>query len=89
MPLVRLGLIDFPPELEGLLRYGRGIDTSRLAKTGFVPRYTTAGAVDSFMRATRLRRSVGQARPSYTYEQDVEQFFRRSRAVVDPGGDPA
>lgn len=87
MPLVRLGLVDFPPELEGLLRYGRGIDTSRLSKTGFAPRYTTAGVVDSFIRAIRLRRSVGQARPSYTYEEDVEQFFRRSRAVVHPGGD--
>ncbi len=88
-PLVRLGLIDFPPELEGLLRYGRGIDTSRLAKTGFSCRYTTAGAVDSFIRATRLRRSLGKAPPSYTYEQDVEQFFRRSSAVVHSGdGNP-
>ena len=83
-PLVRMGLIDFPPELEGLLRYGRGIDTSRLAKTGFACRYTTAGAVDSFIRATRLRRSLGKAAPGYTYEQDVEQFFRRSSAVVHP-----
>ncbi|MGH9122657.1 MAG: NAD-dependent epimerase/dehydratase family protein, partial [Acidimicrobiales bacterium] len=28
-PLVRLGLIEFPPELESLLRYGRGVDTTR------------------------------------------------------------
>jgi len=81
-PLVRLGLIDFPPELEGLLRYGRGIDTTRITKTGFQCGYTTAGTVDNFIRATRLRRSVGKAPPSYTYEQDVEQFFRRSSAVV-------
>ena len=84
-PLVRMRLIDFPPELEGLLRYGRGIDTSRLTKTGFQCRYTTAGTVDSFIRATRLRRSLGNAPPSYTYEQDVEQFFRRSSAVVHTG----
>ena len=83
-PLVRMRLIDFPPELEGLLRYGRGIDTSRLANTGFACRYTTAGAVDSFIRATRLRRSLGKSPPGYTYEQDVEQFFRRSAAVVHP-----
>jgi UDP-glucose 4-epimerase len=87
LPLVRLGMIEFPPELEGLLRYGRGIDTSRLEKTGFACRYTSAGAVDSFIRATRLRRSLGHAPTAYTYEQDVEQFFRRSRAVVHPGGD--
>jgi UDP-glucose 4-epimerase len=88
-PLVRAGLIDLPPELEGLLRYGRGIDTGRLAKTGFVCRYTTAGAVESFIRATRLRRSLGTAPPGYTYEQDVEQFFRRSSAVVRPSPEAA
>ena len=85
-PLVRLGLIEFPPELDRLLRYGRGMDTSRLEKTGFTCRYTTAGAVDSFIRATRLRRSIGKAPPSYTYEQDVEQFFRHSPAVHRSGG---
>jgi len=81
-PLVRLGLIEFPPELESLLRYGRGVDTTRIGKTGFSCRYTTAGAVENFIRAVRLRRSVGDAPPSYTYSQDVEQFFRHSPAVV-------
>jgi UDP-glucose 4-epimerase len=86
-PLVRLGLIDFPPELGDLLRYGRGVDTARLTKTGFNCRYTTAGAVDSFIRALRLRRSVGKPPASYTYEQDIEQFFRNSSAVVHIAGD--
>jgi len=86
-PLVRLGLIEFPPELEGLLRFGRGVDTTRITKAGFSCRYTTSGAVESFIRAVRLRRSVGKAPPSYTYEQDVEQFFRHSPAVTHLGGD--
>jgi UDP-glucose 4-epimerase len=86
-PMVRLGLIDFPPELGDLLRYGRGVDTSRLAKTGFTCRYTSAGTVDSFIRALRLRRSVGKPPASYTYEQDIEQFFRHSSAVVHISGD--
>jgi UDP-glucose 4-epimerase len=86
-PLVRLGLIDFPPELEGLLRYGRGVDTSRVTRTGFSPRYSTAGAVDSFIRALHLRRSLGDAPTAYTYEQDIEQFFRRSSAVIHSGGE--
>jgi len=81
-PLVRLGLIEFPPELESLLRFGRGVDTSRLTKTGFNCRYTTAGAVDSYIRAVRLRRSIGKAPPSYTYEQDIEQFFRHSPSIT-------
>jgi len=86
IPLVRLGLIEFPPELESLLRYGRGVDTTRIGKTGFSCRYTTAGAVENFIRAVRLRRSVGDAPPSYTYSQDVEQFFRHSPAVVRSEG---
>jgi len=85
-PLVRLGLIEFPPELESLLRYGRGVDTTRIGKTGFSCRYTTAGAVESFIRAVRLRRSVGDAPPSYTYSQDVEQFFLHSPAIVRSDG---
>jgi len=86
-PLVRLGLVDFPPELSGLLRYGRGVDTSRLAKTGFTCRYTSAGTVENFIGALRLRRSVGKPPASYTYEQDIEQFFRHSSAVVHVAGD--
>jgi UDP-glucose 4-epimerase len=85
-PLVRMGLIEFPPELESLLRYGRGVDTTRIGKVGFSCRYATAGAVDSFIRAVRLRRSVGDASPSYTYSQDIEQFFRHSPAVVRSEG---
>ena len=85
-PLVRLGLIEFPPELESLLRYGRGVDTTRIGKAGFSCRYTTAGAVESFIRAVRLRRSVGDDPPSYTYSQDIEQFFRHSSAVVRSEG---
>jgi UDP-glucose 4-epimerase len=86
-PLVRLGLVDFPPELGDLLRYGRGVDTSRLTHTGFTCRYTSAGTVENFIRALRLRRSVGKPPASYTYEQDIEQFFRHSSAVVNVSGD--
>lgn len=87
--LGRSRLVEFPPELDGLLRYGRGVDTSRFKSTGFVFRYTTAGAVESFIRAVRLRRSAGAGPPTYTYEADVEQFFRHSPAVVPNAGDAA
>ncbi len=83
-PLVRMRLIEFPPELESLLRFGRGVDTSRIASTGFEHRYTTPGAVNNFIRAVRLRRSAGRAPASYTYEHEVEQFFRRSPSTVRP-----
>jgi len=81
-PLARIGRIQFPPEMEPLARYGRGVDTSRLVEAGFEYRYTSAGAVESFARANNLRRSTGSVEPTYRYEQDVEQFFRHSPAVV-------
>ena len=81
-PLARV--FDLPPELEDLLRYGRGVDTRRLAATGFTYRSTSAGAVQSFIRAVRLRRATGRPSTSYTYEYDVEQFFRHSPAVTGP-----
>jgi UDP-glucose 4-epimerase len=81
-PLCRLGLVQFPPEMEGLTRFGRGIDTTRLVEAGFDYRYTSAGTVDSFARANNLRRATGSGADVYRYEQDVEQFFRHSPAVV-------
>jgi UDP-glucose 4-epimerase len=84
-PLVRLGLIDFPPELASLLRYGRGLDTGRLQRTGFTLRHTSAGALDRFVRALRRRRQSG-APAAYVYQHDVEQFFRHSPAVIRPAG---
>src|ERR1700722_12815198 len=81
-PLRRLGTVQFPPEMEGLMRYGRGVDTTKLMEKGFEYRYTSAGAVESFARANNLRRATGSGDPAYRYEQDVEQFFRHSPAVV-------
>ncbi len=79
-PLARL--FDLPQELEDLLRYGRGVDTRRFASTGFTYNTTSAGAVRTFIRATRLRRQSGRQPLSYTYEHDVEQFFRHSPSVI-------
>ena len=81
-PLARLGL-DLPPEMLDLLRYGRGVDNRRLKRAGFEYRYTSAGAVESFARAFRLRKTVGESRPAYRYEREVETFFRHSPAVVN------
>ncbi len=80
-PLRRFG-IELPPELIDLLTYGRGVDNRRLKKAGFAYEYTSAGAVAAFVEALRLRRTVGSHDPSYTYQRDVEQFFRHSPAVV-------
>jgi UDP-glucose 4-epimerase len=73
--------VDLAPELLDMLRYGRGVDNRRLKATGFDYRYTSAGAVESFAEASRLRRTIGQD-PGYRYERDVENFFRHSPAVI-------
>jgi UDP-glucose 4-epimerase len=80
-PLRRLG-IDLPPELLDLLTYGRGADNRRLKRTGFEYHHTSAGAVEAFVEAVRLRQTVGSTEPDYRYQRDVEQFFRHSPAVV-------
>jgi UDP-glucose 4-epimerase len=84
-PLSRLGIVDLPPELIDLLTYGRGVDNRRLKRAGFSYEHTSAGAVQAYVEAMRLRRTVGGAEPEYQYQRDVEQFFRHSPAVVrDP-----
>ena len=80
-PLGRVG-VKFPSELLGLLRYGRGVDNRRLKAKGFEYLYTSAGAVQAFVEALRLRRTVGEDEATYHYERDVEQFFRHSPAIV-------
>lgn len=78
--LRRLGM-DIPPEVVDLLSYGRGIDNSRLKRTGFEYSHTSAGTVRAFIEAGRLRRTVGDD-AGYRYQSEVEDFFRRSPAVV-------
>ena len=85
LPLRRLGIIDLPPELLDLLRYGRGADNRRLKRTGFKYQYTSAGTVERYWQTVRLRKTVGEKEPTYRYQRDVESFFRHSPAVVREG----
>ncbi len=85
-PFVRARLLSFPNELEDLLRYGRGIDTTAIKEAGFTPSTTAAGAVERFAQSNRLRRTVGDQLPHYKYEADIEAFFKHSPAVVRPVG---
>jgi len=80
-PLRRLG-VALPEELLDLLKYGRGVDNRRLKRAGFSYHYTSAGTVEAFVEAMRLRHTVGETNPTYRYERDVEAFFRHSPAVV-------
>jgi UDP-glucose 4-epimerase len=88
MALRRLGL-DLPDELLTLLRYGRGVDNQKLKDAGFSYEHTTAGTVRTFAEGARLRATVGDPHPAYRFEQDVENFFRHSPAVVRDHPEPA
>ena len=79
--LGRLGVVDLPPEVLDLLRYGRGVDNTRYKQSGYRYRYTSAGTVEDFARVLRLEGTVGGLRPEYRYDAAVEDFFRRSPAV--------
>jgi UDP-glucose 4-epimerase len=53
----RLGLFDFTPDLQRLLRYGRAVDTVRLRReVGFAPRYTTLEAIEDFVASRASER---------------------------------
>jgi UDP-glucose 4-epimerase len=46
----RLGAFNFSPDFQRLLRYGRGVDTTRLTEeVGFRPRFTTVAAVEDYV----------------------------------------
>jgi UDP-glucose 4-epimerase len=87
LPLRLLGY-DMPPEVLELLRYGRGVDGTKLVDAGFQYRFTSAGTVEDFAQALRLRSTVGTGAPEYTYQADVEQFFKHSPAVVREPSSP-
>jgi UDP-glucose 4-epimerase len=78
--LKRIGF-DVPPELQALLRYGRGVDNRRFKMMGFRYGYTSAGALLAHVEEMRLRRTKG-SEPGYRYEGELEEFLRRSPAVV-------
>jgi UDP-glucose 4-epimerase len=80
-PLRLLRIVDIPPEVLALLRYGRAVDNARYKQAGFQYKRTTLGTVQEFAHNLRLESTVGRA-PAYEYESDVETFFRHSPAVV-------
>jgi UDP-glucose 4-epimerase len=52
----RAGLTDLSPDFRRLLRYGRAVDTSRLAEeVGFRPQFTTEAAVSDYVARRRAR----------------------------------
>jgi len=63
----RLGLLDFSDDFTRLLRHGRATDTTRLVEeVGYQPRYTTAEAVEDYLRTQDGRRVLPNLREAVT-----------------------
>ena len=60
-PLRLLRIVDIPPEVLSLLRYGRGVDTDRFVATGFKYGHTTPGTVEAFAAGAPARARRGCA----------------------------
>jgi UDP-glucose 4-epimerase len=59
----RVGLVDFSPDFQRLLRYGRAVDPRRLVEeVGFEPRYDAVEAVEDYVRKQGGRRMVPSPR---------------------------
>jgi UDP-glucose 4-epimerase len=59
----RFGLFSFSPDFQRLLQHGRAIDVTRLAEeVGFTPRFSTAEAVEDYLRTAEGRRLVPSVR---------------------------
>lgn len=73
-------IIDLPPELLAMLRYGRQIDNNLIKAAGLEFRYTCAAAIEDFVEGMRLKRVIGTVEPAYEYQDDVENFLLRHAA---------
>jgi UDP-glucose 4-epimerase len=61
-----------------MLRFGRGVDNSRLKRVGFGYRYSTVGCIHDFAEGLRLQRVIGESeQPAYEYHEELEHFLHR------------
>jgi UDP-glucose 4-epimerase len=80
VPLRLARIVDIPAEVLALLRFGRGVDTTRLLAHGFTYSHDTPATVEAFARTVRRERVVGRTAP-YQYSPALETFLRTSRAI--------
>ena len=81
LPLLRRAKLPISADMLQHLRFGRGLDNRKLKATGYRYRYTTREAVLKLREHQRLAPLTRGAHESYRYEQEVEEFLRRSPSV--------
>ena len=93
LPLLKRLDLPISPDMLQHLRFGRAIDNRKLKATGYRYRHTTRETVLKLREHQRLSfLSMPGAADGYRYEEEVEEFLRRSPSVrpgaLGPGGRP-
>jgi len=76
---------ELPEEMLSQLRFGRGMDNRAFTASGFHYRFTSRESVLRLRERLRLEPVGGPIGERYRYEPAVEDFLRRSPAVVREG----
>jgi UDP-glucose 4-epimerase len=73
--------VRIAPEMLNLLRFGRGLDNRRLKATGYRYSFTTRETLQRVAEHQRIAPLTASAAERYRYEEEVEEFLRRSPNV--------
>jgi UDP-glucose 4-epimerase len=91
--LLRRAGVRIPDDMLAYLRFGRAVDNRRLKASGYRYRHTTRETVLKLGEHQRVAALTSRAGDDYRYEQEVEEFLRRSPSVrpgaIGPGGRPS
>jgi UDP-glucose 4-epimerase len=85
--------LRIPDDMLAYLRFGRGLDNRKLKATGLPLPLHDRETVLKFREHQRLAPLTAGVVDAYRYEQEVEEFLRRSPSVrpgaIGPGGRPS
>ncbi len=84
LPLLRRAGLPISAEMLQHLRFGRGLDNRKLKATGYRYRFTTRETVERLREHQQVGPLQRGQRDAYRYEQEVEEFLRRSPSVRRP-----
>ncbi len=81
LPLLKRAKLPISADMLQHLRFGRGLDNRKLKATGYRFRHTTRETVLKLREHQRTAALTRGQQDSYRYEQEVEEFLRRSPSV--------
>ncbi len=81
LPLLKRAKLPISADMLNQLKFGRGLDNRKLKATGYRYRCTTRETVLKLREHQRLAPLTRGSRESYRYEEEVEEFLRRSPSV--------